>query len=264
MDKPGPPRIVSARKGAGGPVLLSARRQSMGWPALIFSIGLHGAVMAAAMWFVAGSQGSDGDAGDQLVDEDSASVPVPVFRPQPKPEVRPAVVPRPVTTFRPANLPRLLAKTNQAELVMPKWEMAPMKPIEAPPPAPKAEAKPQPQAVASALPSKGKAAQTKRKAVGKGSSTGAGDSVIAAETPKLISSYPPPYPAQARRDHAEGTAMVKVMVGSNGRVIDCSIWTSTGNESLDAAALRAVKGWRFTPAQSASASVLVRVSFRLS
>lgn len=238
----------------------------MGWPALLFSIGLHGALLAAAVWLV-GGQGSGGDAGDQLVDADAASEIVPVLRSLPKQELRFTVQPRRVKTQPTANLPRLVAQTERAEIVMPKWEMAPAKPIEAAsPPAPKTapEAPAARPAVARASETQGNAASTKRKAAGKGPGTGHGSALIAAAAPKLVSSYPPPYPAQARRDHAEGTAVVKVIVDENGRVNDCSIWTSAGHSALDTAALRAVRGWKFTPAVSASSSVLVKVTFRLS
>ena len=238
----------------------------MGWPALLFSIGLHGALLAAAVWLV-GGQGSGGDAGDQLVDADAASEIVPVLRSLPKQELRFTVQPRRVKTQPTANLPRLVAQTERAEIVMPKWEMAPAKPIEAaPPPASKMapEAPAARPAVARASETQGNAASTKRKAAGKGPGTGHGSALIAAAAPKLVSSYPPPYPAQARRDHAEGTAVVKVIVDENGRVNDCSIWTSAGHSALDTAALRAVRGWKFTPAVSASSSVLVKVTFRLS
>lgn len=247
-------------------MLSRARRQSMGWPALLFSIGLHGAVVAAAVWLV-GGQGSGGDAGDQLVDADSASTPVPMLRPLPPQEQRFAIQPHRVKKLKTANLPRLVAQTQNAELLMPKWEMAPTKPIEAaPPPAPKpvpSVAAAQPTASPSSE-NKGNATSTQRKAAGKGSGTGHGSAMIAAAAPKLVRSYPPPYPSQARRDRAEGTAVVKVIVDENGSVNDCSIWTSAGHSALDTAALRAVKGWKFTPAVSASASVLVKVTFRLS
>lgn len=248
-------------------MLSRARRQSMGWPALLFSIGLHGAVVAAAVWLV-GGQGSGGDAGDQLVDADSASAPVPMLRPLPPQEQRFAIQPHRVKKLKTANLPRLVAQTQNAELLMPKWEMAPTKPIEAapPPPAPKpvpSVAAAQPVASTSSQ-TKGHATSTQRKATGRGSSTGLGSAMIAAAAPKLVRSYPPPYPSQARRDRAEGTAVVKVIVDENGSVNDCSIWTSAGHSALDTAALRAVKGWKFTPAASASASVLVKVTFRLS
>lgn len=243
-----------------------ARRQSIGWPALLFSIGLHGALLAAAVWLV-GGQGSGGDAGDQLVDADAASEPVPVLRSVPKQELRFTVQPHRVKKLPTANLPRLVAQTERADMVMPKWEMAPTRPIEAaPPPAPKTapEAPAAKPAVARTSETRGNAASTKRKTTGKGSGTGHGSALIAAAAPKLLNSYPPPYPAQARRDQAEGTAVVKVIVDENGRVNDCSIWTSAGHSALDTAALRAVKGWKFTPAVSASSSVLVKVTFRLS
>jgi protein TonB len=265
MVESGPFRQASARR--GGPVFFPARRRSLGWPALLFSLALHGAVMAAVAWGVFGGQGSDGkEGGMELVDEDAA--PAPEFRALPKAEPkRPTVKLRPHKTFAPSNLPRVLAATQQAEIVVPKWDMVPSKPIEPSAPAPVAQENPpapaQPVAAASA-PGTGKATATKRKAVGKGSSTGLGDSLFAAQAPRIVSSFPPAYPYKAKRAGIEGTATVKVSVNESGGVAGCSIWASTGNAELDQAALKAVKGWRFTPAQRASSEVLVRVTFRLS
>ena len=268
MVKTGPPRLLGARKGAGGPVFFSARCRSIGWPALLFSLALHGAIMAAAVWGIWGSQGSGGLDGMDLADEEMASSPAPVFRALPKTEPpRPMVKPRPTQSFAPSNLRRVLALNSQAEMTVPKWEMAPTRPLEAPAPAPAtpvAEAAPLPEKTAVSAANEGKGTQTRRKAAGKGRSNGLGDALLAADAPRIVSSYAPVYPYQARKAGVQGTATVKVSVSDTGRVTDCSIWASTGSEALDSAALKAVRGWRFTPAHNASAQVLVKVTFRLS
>lgn len=272
MNPAGPARQTSPRKGAGsGPAPSVARRRSVGWPALLFSIGFHGVIFAAAAWFVVGGQGDAGVAGQDLANEEAASTPVPVFLPvPPKPpeEAHPTVPTRPVKALRTANMPRLLAKTQQAEILMPEWDMKPFKPIQAAPPPPPmakpAESKPTPVASTPPSSSNGKAARTQKKAAGTGQGNTTGNATIAGQAPKLISSYPPPYPASARKAHIEGIATIKVSVGSSGRVLDCSLWSSTGNADLDNAALRAVKGYRFTPATNGAADVLIKVRFSLS
>ena len=87
---------------------------------------------------------------------------------------------------------------------------------------------------------------------------------IAASAPKLISSSPPKYPRGALRKGVHGVAMVKVTVGPAGSVSSCTIWSSTGDQTLDQAALDTVRNWKFTPGHKGGPKVLVKVSFRLS
>lgn len=276
MVQTGPPRLLCARKGAGGPVkLFSARSRSLGWPALFFSVALHGAVAAVAVLGIWGSQGSGGEDGMDLADEDTASAPVPVLRalPAPVPQ-KPEVKIHPVKPFTPVNLKRVLVENSSSDVILPKWDMQPTKPLEAatppppPPPTPEVRVAEVPPAKIAAQPSSvtnnGKGSKNQRRAAGKGSSNGLGSALLAAEAPRLVSSYPAPYPYAARKKGIEGMATVKVTVGGAGQVTNCSIWRSTGNADLDAAALKAVRGWKFTPAKNASADVLVKVSFRLS
>ncbi len=78
----------------------------------------------------------------------------------------------------------------------------------------------------------------------------------------------PRYPAAARRDGAEGTALVRVYLDAKGKVTDVEIVTSTGDSRLDAAALAEVKArWRFTPRYEdntpIASAVKARLEFRL-
>lgn len=82
--------------------------------------------------------------------------------------------------------------------------------------------------------------------------------------PKLISSSPPKYPRTALRKGVQGVAMVKVSVDPAGSVSSCTIWSSTGDQTLDKAALDTVRYWKFTPGHKGGPKVLVKVSFRLS
>ncbi len=60
------------------------------------------------------------------------------------------------------------------------------------------------------------------------------------------------YPAAARREGAEGRVSVTVGIGTNGRVTDCRVVSSSGNAELDGATCRlATRNGRFTPARNA-------------
>ncbi len=84
---------------------------------------------------------------------------------------------------------------------------------------------------------------------------------------EYLSNPPPAYPRRARRDGIEGTVMLKVLVTAAGAPGQVEIETSSGFDTLDRAALNAVKAWQFVPARRAEeaidAWVLVPVVFRL-
>lgn len=59
----------------------------------------------------------------------------------------------------------------------------------------------------------------------------------------------PDYPNAARRREMEGTVVLNLLIGPNGRVQDAKILQSSGHDLLDRAALRhAQREWRFLPA----------------
>jgi len=66
---------------------------------------------------------------------------------------------------------------------------------------------------------------------------------------RIVEMRPPDYPPSARRQGIEGTVRVRVLVGPDGRVIQALVVKTSGDDSLDAAALKAVADWRFEPAQ---------------
>lgn len=79
---------------------------------------------------------------------------------------------------------------------------------------------------------------------------------------------PPAYPRPAIRIRAEGTVLLKVLVGIDGRPLDVTIRDSSGHRSLDIAARdQVLREWRFRPAtrngQPVQAIGLVPVNFRL-
>ncbi|MCA3396756.1 MAG: energy transducer TonB, partial [Roseomonas sp.] len=77
----------------------------------------------------------------------------------------------------------------------------------------------------------------------------------------------PAYPEASRRRGEEGVVRVELRVDPNGRVVDVRVLESSGFNALDAAALEAVRDWRFRPAQRAglpvAASITTAVHFRL-
>jgi periplasmic protein TonB len=85
--------------------------------------------------------------------------------------------------------------------------------------------------------------------------------------PYVIDGPAPPYPPDARAAGREGKVRVKVLISETGRVQDIVLAQSSGNQSLDDAALAALKRWRFRAAvrdgQTIAAWVVVPVLFKL-
>jgi protein TonB len=77
----------------------------------------------------------------------------------------------------------------------------------------------------------------------------------------------PIYPRAARRDGVEGTSVLRVSLDATGRVTAVEVATSSGDQRLDDAAVRAVRAWKFNPAtednKPVASSMRVRVQFRL-
>lgn len=78
----------------------------------------------------------------------------------------------------------------------------------------------------------------------------------------------PPYPAISVRMNQQGTVLLKVTIGTDGNVIDATVQTSSGFDSLDNAAIAWVKShWKWEPptqnGQPMSVSTLVAVKFDL-
>lgn len=78
----------------------------------------------------------------------------------------------------------------------------------------------------------------------------------------------PDYPPRARLRGQEGSVTLSVTVGRDGAVDGLSVAASSGHALLDAAAVRAVRGWRFHPAThrgvpvAATRTVVVHFSLR--
>ncbi len=86
--------------------------------------------------------------------------------------------------------------------------------------------------------------------------------------PMPVAGNPPPrYPATARRRGIEGTVLVRLRVDQQGRVLAAEVLRSSGSKLLDAAAIAALRRWRFTPGQdqkgAVESTVTVPVEFAL-
>lgn len=65
------------------------------------------------------------------------------------------------------------------------------------------------------------------------------------------------YPNRAAREGREGTVGMRITVGANGRVSNCSVTRSSGHSDLDSAACRGLQRYgRFTPAKDAAGNAI--------
>lgn len=77
--------------------------------------------------------------------------------------------------------------------------------------------------------------------------------------PQPVSVPTPNYPELARQAGIEGQAVVAAMVDIDGSIISAEIMKSSGNQSLDQAALEAAYKAKFTPARQRDKPVRVQV-----
>lgn len=86
--------------------------------------------------------------------------------------------------------------------------------------------------------------------------------------PRILSSVNPKYPSDLRNNGIEGMVDVRMEVGTNGRIANAEVVTSSGYSQMDTAALKAVYQWKFAPAkdkfgQKVRCYVTQRISFNL-
>jgi protein TonB len=83
----------------------------------------------------------------------------------------------------------------------------------------------------------------------------------------FLKNPPPVYPATARRNHEQGTVLLRVRVSGAGAALEVLLEHTSGSAQLDGAALDAVRHWRFLPARRGAdpveAWVLVPIEFAL-
>jgi TonB family protein len=84
--------------------------------------------------------------------------------------------------------------------------------------------------------------------------------------PKALSSPDPSYSDQARADHFQGTCVLSLIVGPDGRPYNVKPERTLG-EGLDEKAIQAVRQWKFDPARKdgkpVPVAIKVEVQFRL-
>ena len=86
--------------------------------------------------------------------------------------------------------------------------------------------------------------------------------------PKPTHNPDPPYSKEARDKHYEGTVVLWIVIGTDGRVHDIKVARPIGL-GLDEKAVETVKKWRFKPARDendrpVAVQVNVEVNFRMS
>ncbi|QNP40627.1 energy transducer TonB [Lysobacter solisilvae (ex Woo and Kim 2020)] len=70
-----------------------------------------------------------------------------------------------------------------------------------------------------------------------------------APTPPMAQETPPPdYPPELACRQVGGTALLNVALAANGYAVKVEIVSSSGNATLDEAAVAAVREWKFRPA----------------
>jgi len=74
----------------------------------------------------------------------------------------------------------------------------------------------------------------------------------------MLEGAPPRYPVESRRKREQGTVVLLLLVGTDGRVAEIRVTRSSGHARLDEAALKAVRRWRWSPAMRNGAAVEVR------
>lgn len=173
-------------------------------------------------------------------------------RPLPVAEVRDKPAPNPAPPAR-----RKAAESRAVPKSIPKPPVAAPPLLTLPAPAPDLEvASPAEHAEATAGAETGSRAQV---------------AIVAPTPPRFSASYlqnpAPRYPLAARRAGEQGTVRLKVLVSSDGLPQRVEVDKTSGSSRLDAAALDAVKRWRFVPARRGTTPieswVLVPVVFRL-
>ncbi|MEZ5564798.1 MAG: energy transducer TonB [Gammaproteobacteria bacterium] len=86
--------------------------------------------------------------------------------------------------------------------------------------------------------------------------------------PRYRGRFQPGYPPTSRRLGEEGSVIISVLVGADGKVQDAKVQKSSGFARLDEAALKhALRAWRFTPGSEDGKAVAmwnsIKVTFKI-
>jgi len=75
---------------------------------------------------------------------------------------------------------------------------------------------------------------------------------------RMVAGKAPSYPTESRRKHEQGTVVLTLTLGFDGRVADIGVSRSSGFDRLDQAALAAVRKWRWEPVLQSGQPVMVK------
>jgi TonB family protein len=102
---------------------------------------------------------------------------------------------------------------------------------------------------------------------GNGNGPGTGGQVYSAgngvSNPTLVTSVPPEYSDEARKDRVTGFVTLAIVVAQNGKATDIKVVKSLG-EGLDEKAIEAVQKWLFKPGVVKGIAVAVRAEVKVS
>lgn len=91
-----------------------------------------------------------------------------------------------------------------------------------------------------------------------------GDEIL---PPEILNGSPPDYPETLRRRRIEGKVLLKVLINRQGVVTEAEIFSSSGYQAFDQAAVESVHQWKFKPAHWRNSArdslVFIPVVFRL-
>ena len=268
--------------------------KGVGW-AFTASLAVHGAALAAIVlgWgtssvplgvpvmdveLVVAAPDSGGSAGEPAATPSAPSQPTALPDPAEKPETTAAPAPQRATEDVAILLPEpeapppvraeewhdrsAPAPTTPVPPRQPPVTPAPKAAPPRPPVPPRPQASPAPQQTPSQPPAP--APQAGPGSVGTAESAGSGPPSGGA---RLVRHIAPVYPPLARERGLEGRVVIRLVVGIDGVPGDIRVAQSSGVESFDAAAIDAVREWRFEPARRAGVAVaeerLAPVVFRL-
>jgi len=178
--------------------------------------------------------------------------PPPPPPPPPKPEAKPAVAAPKLAPPPPAAPAQIVAPTVIPDTIP---EVVPPPPAVAPPPPPP---------VAAAAPAVADAAGTPNGMTG-GQPGGIGhvlganggitfgedgrvyvDRSVKLPLKEVVHEYPH-YPDAAKKNHLEGSCLVRYTVGKNGRIIDIAILNHAVDPMFDEETLNTIRSWRYRP-----------------
>jgi TonB family protein len=74
--------------------------------------------------------------------------------------------------------------------------------------------------------------------------------------PEILERKPVPYPLEAKKLAIEGDVDLRVWVNADGTAGDVVVLRSSGDESLDRAAVAGVKGWKYKPSRRDSGEAI--------